>query len=78
MFRLTCKFLQPGNKGNYFGICLGFYWYGKNYTDKRKMKWHKGPHDTKEQKREPVEWGLIFANQIYDEGLIYKMHKKLI
>ena len=29
-------------------------------------------------KRQPTEWGTIFANHIYNKGLISKMYEKLL
>ena len=28
--------------------------------------------------KKPMEWEKIFANHLYDKGLIYKIHKELI
>ena len=32
----------------------------------------------KETKRQPTEWEKIFANDIYDKGLVSKIYKELI
>ena len=29
-------------------------------------------------RKQPIEWEKIFANHIYDKGLISKIHKQLI
>ena len=46
---------------------------GSNYT--QKLLHSNG--NTDKMKRQPTEWEKIFANDMTDKGLIYKIYKQL-
>ena len=47
---------------------------GPNQT--QQLLHSKGNHN--KMKRQPTEWGKIFANDVTDKGLISKIHKQLM
>ena len=49
-----------------------------NYWDLMKVKIFCTAKETiNKTKRQPTEWEKIFANDISDEGLVYKLYKEL-
>ena len=50
-----------------------------NYWDLIKIKkFYTAKETISKTKRQPTEWGKVFANNISDKGLVSKMYKELI
>ena len=50
-----------------------------NYWDLMKIKiFCTAKETTNKTKRQPKEWEKIFANDISDKGLVFKIYKELI